>query len=94
MGDSLYLSLWFPSFAESEILPRTVQRASATSVFCGAGRVTYAAIQPVSWGEPTILERRFLAWRSSGRRSGSGRGTPPRRLRLHFRGLLGFVDSS
>jgi hypothetical protein len=36
MGDSLYLSLWFPSFDEAEILPRTVSVLRQTSVFSGA----------------------------------------------------------
>ena len=59
MGDSLYLSLWFPSFDEPEILTRTV--SVLRQIPCSPARdgITYAAIQPVSWSEPTILERRF-----------------------------------
>ena len=60
MGDSLYLSLWFPSFDESEILPRTVSVLRQIPFSPARDGVTYAAIQPVSWSEPTILERRFL----------------------------------
>ncbi len=59
MGDSLYLSLWFPSFDESEILPRTVSVLRQIPFSPARDGVTYAAIQPVSWSEPTILERRF-----------------------------------
>ena len=59
MGDSLYLSLWFPSFDESEILPRTVSVLRQIPFSPALDGVTYAAIQPVSWSEPTILERRF-----------------------------------
>jgi hypothetical protein len=59
MGDSLYLSLWFPSFDESEILPRTVSVLRQLPFSAARDGVTYAAIQPVSWSEPTILERRF-----------------------------------
>jgi|SRR5208282_4584327 len=59
MGDSLYLSLWFPSFDESEILPRTVSVLRQIPFSPALEGVTYAAIQPVSWSEPTILERRF-----------------------------------
>jgi hypothetical protein len=59
MADSLYLSLWFPSFDESEILPRTVSVLLQLPFSSTVGGVTYAAIQPVSWGEPTIFERRF-----------------------------------
>ncbi|MGA9863082.1 MAG: hypothetical protein WA383_17620 [Terriglobales bacterium] len=59
MGDSIYLSLWFPSFDESEILPRTVSVLRQIPFSPARDGVTYAAIQPVSWSEPTILERRF-----------------------------------
>ena len=59
MADSLYLSLWFPSFDESEILPRTVSVLRQIPFSPALEGVTYAAIQPVSWSEPTILERRF-----------------------------------
>jgi hypothetical protein len=60
MGDSLYLSLWFPSFDQAEILPRTVSVLRQLPFSAARDGVTYAAIQPVSWSEPTILERRFL----------------------------------
>ena len=59
MGDSLYLSLWFPSFDESELLPQTVSVLRQLPFSAAREGVTYAAIQPVSWSEPTILERRF-----------------------------------
>jgi len=51
--------LWFPSFDEAEILPRTVSVLRQIPFSPTRGGVTYAAIQPVSWSEPTILERRF-----------------------------------
>jgi hypothetical protein len=59
MADSLYLSLWFPSFDEAEILPRTVSVLRQIPFSSARGGVTYSAIQPVSWSEPTILERRY-----------------------------------
>jgi hypothetical protein len=59
MGDSLYLSLWFPSFDEAEILPRTVGVLRQIPFSPARPGVTYSAIQPVSWSEPTILERRY-----------------------------------
>ena len=59
MGDSLYLSLWFPRFDLSDILPRTVSVLRQLPFSAARDGVTYAAIQPVSWSEPTILERRF-----------------------------------
>lgn len=59
MADSLYLSLWFPSFDEAEILPRTVSVLRQLPFSAARSGVTYSAIQPVSWSEPTILERRY-----------------------------------
>jgi hypothetical protein len=59
MADSLYLSLWFPSFEEPEILPRTVSVLQQFPLSPARLGVSYVAIHPVSWNEPTILERRF-----------------------------------
>jgi len=59
MADSLYLSLWFPSFEEPEILPRAVSVLQQFPFSPRVGGVTYLAVHPVSWNEPTILERRF-----------------------------------
>ncbi len=59
MPDSLYLSLWFPTFDLPEILPRTVSVLQQLPFSHSRPGVTYAAVHPVSWGEPTILERRF-----------------------------------
>jgi hypothetical protein len=60
MSDSLYLSLWFPTFDLPDIMPRTVLVLHQLPFSAGRPGVTYAAIHPVSWSEPTILERRFL----------------------------------
>jgi len=60
MADSLYLSLWFPTFELPEILPRTVSVLKQLPFSAARPGVTYAAVQPVSWAEPTILERRFV----------------------------------
>ena len=60
MPDSLYLSLWFPSFDLPEILPRTVSVFRQLPFSSQRSGVTYAAVHPVSWAEPTILERRFV----------------------------------
>jgi hypothetical protein len=59
MADSLYLSLWFPSFDEAQILPRTVSVLRQIPFSAAREGVTYSAIQPVSWSEPTILEGRY-----------------------------------
>ena len=59
MADSLYLSLWFPSFEEPEILPRVVDVLRQFPFSARRPGVTYVAVQPGSWSEPTILEQRF-----------------------------------
>jgi hypothetical protein len=61
MADSLYLSLWFSSFDEPEILPRAVSVLRQLPFSPSRPGVTYVAVQPVSWSEPTILEQRFPA---------------------------------
>lgn len=59
MADPLYLSLWFPSFDPIEMMPRALsvmRQFPFSNVRTG---VEYLAIHPVSWTEPTVLERRF-----------------------------------
>lgn len=59
MSDPLYLSLWFPGFEIEEMAPHAL---SVMRQFPFSGRrpgIQYLKLQPVSWNEPTILERRF-----------------------------------
>ena len=59
MPDPLYLSLWFPHFDTTEILPRTLSVMRQFPFSKQRPGITYLALHPVSWGEPTILEQRF-----------------------------------
>ena len=59
MADSLYLSLWFPSFHENEMLPRTVSVMRQFLFSEIREGVTYLSVHPTSWSEPTVLEQRF-----------------------------------
>jgi len=59
MPDSLYLSLWFPHFAPDTMLPRAVGVMQQFPFSAQQPGITYVALHPVSWNEPTILERRF-----------------------------------
>lgn len=59
MPDPLYLSLWFPSFDEADILPCTLSVLNQFPFSAQQPGVTYLALHPVSWNEPTILERRY-----------------------------------
>jgi hypothetical protein len=59
MADPLYLSLWFPDFSGPAMLPHAfavLQQFPFSPVRPG---ITYAAVQPVSWNEASVLERRF-----------------------------------
>ena len=59
MADSLYLSLWFPSFTEREMMPRlgAVLRQFPTSqIRPGIGHL---AVYPVSWNEAPVFQQTF-----------------------------------
>jgi hypothetical protein len=59
MADPLYLSLWFPDFTGPAMVPHihaVLQQFPFSEQRSG---VTYLSVQPVSWNEPSILERRF-----------------------------------
>jgi hypothetical protein len=59
MADSLFLSLWFSSFDETDIMPRMLSVLHHFPFSAQRPGVTYVALQPVSWNEPTVLERKF-----------------------------------
>jgi hypothetical protein len=59
MADSLYLSIWFPSFREPEMMPRTAAVLRQFPFSATREGVTYLSVHPVAWTEPTVLERRF-----------------------------------
>ena len=59
MPDPLYLSLWFSSFEVDDMLPHALAALRQFSFSVQQPGVTYLAVHPVSWNEPTILERRF-----------------------------------
>ena len=59
MADSLYLSIWFPSFREGEMMPRTAGVLRQFPFSATREGITYLSVHPVAWSEPTVLERRF-----------------------------------
>jgi hypothetical protein len=59
MADPLHLSLWFPTVETIEILPRAVSVMQQFPFSTERPGITYVAVQPVSWAEATVLERRF-----------------------------------
>src|SRR6266853_2320673 len=59
MPDPLYLSLWFSAFELDDMLPHALAVMRQFSFSATTPGITYLALHPVSWNEPTILERRF-----------------------------------
>jgi hypothetical protein len=57
--DPLYLSLWFPSFTEQDMMAHALSALRQFPFSEVRPGVQYLAVHPVSWNEPTILERRF-----------------------------------
>jgi hypothetical protein len=59
MPDPLYLSLWFPDFSGPEMLPHILALLQQFPFSAARPGITYLAVQPVSYNETTVLERRF-----------------------------------
>lgn len=59
MPDPLYLSLWFSDFSGPEMLPHAYSVLQQFPFSAQRPGVSYLALHPVSWNEPTVLERRF-----------------------------------
>jgi len=59
MPDPLYLSLWFSDFSGPAMLPHIVSVLRQFPFSAQRPGINYASVQPVSWNEPSILERRF-----------------------------------
>jgi hypothetical protein len=59
MPDPLYLSLWFADFSGPAMLPHLLAVVQQFPFSAQRPGITYAAVQPVSWNESTVLERRF-----------------------------------
>lgn len=59
MADPLYLSLWFPSFAEQDMMVHALAVLRQFPFSAARPGITYLAVHPVSWNEATVLERRF-----------------------------------
>jgi len=59
MPDPLYLSLWFPDFTGPAMLPHALAVLQQFPFSTSRAGITYASVQPVSWNEASVLERRF-----------------------------------
>jgi len=61
LADPLYLSLWFSDFSGPEMLPHAFQVMQHFPFSQQRPGIGYLAVHPVSWSEPTVLERRFAS---------------------------------
>ena len=59
MADGLFFSLWYPSFELDEMLPRALAVMRQFPFSAQQPGISYVAMHPVSWNEPTIFEQRF-----------------------------------
>jgi len=59
MADPLYLSLWFSDFEREDMLSRALSVMRQFPFSAQQPGISYVALCPVSWNEPTILEQRF-----------------------------------
>jgi len=59
VADPLYLSLWFPSFTVQDMMLHVLSVLRQFPYSQQLPGVCYLAVHPVSWNEPTVLERRF-----------------------------------
>jgi len=59
MADRLYLSIWFPSFHEQEMLSRLLSALKLFPFSAQRAGVGYLAVRSVSWEEPIIFEQTF-----------------------------------
>ena len=59
MPDPLYLSIWFSDFEADDMLPHALAVMRQFPFSAQQPGITYLALHPVSWNEPTILEQRF-----------------------------------
>jgi hypothetical protein len=59
MADRLYLSLWFPSFAESEMLAKMLCVLHQFPFATERPGIGYLAIYPISWNELVLYQETF-----------------------------------
>ena len=59
MADRLYLSVWFPSFQEPEMLPRLLSVLKQFPFSADRPGVGYLGIRSLSWDQPIIFQETF-----------------------------------
>lgn len=59
MADHLYLSVWFPSFTEAEMMPRTLSVLHQFPFSTTSPGIGYIGVHAISWNEPLVFEHTF-----------------------------------
>jgi hypothetical protein len=59
MADRLYLSIWFPSFQEPEMLPRLLSVLKQFPFSTDRGGIGSLTIRSISWDQPIIFQETF-----------------------------------
>ena len=59
MADRLYLSIWFPSFRQPEMLPRLLSVIRQFPAATQKNGIGYFAVHSVSWNEPILFQQTF-----------------------------------
>jgi hypothetical protein len=59
MADRLYLSIWFPSFQEQEMLPRLLSVLKQFPFSAQNVGVGYLEIRSIGWDQPVIFQQTF-----------------------------------
>jgi hypothetical protein len=59
MADRLFLSVWFPSFRENDIAPRTLSVLRQFPFSQTRPGITYVGVHAVGWNEPLVLDHTF-----------------------------------
>ncbi len=59
MSDRLYLSIWFPSFNEQEMVPRLISLLKEFPFSAQKNGIGYLAVHSISWNEPLLFEETF-----------------------------------
>src|SRR5215470_11279603 len=59
MADRLYLSIWFPSFREQEVLPRLLSVPKQFPFSAQKSGLGYLAVHSISWDQPIVFQQSF-----------------------------------
>jgi hypothetical protein len=59
VADRLYLSLWFPSFTEAEMMPRALSVLKQFPFSASRPGIGRLSVHGISWNEPPVFEESF-----------------------------------